>query len=57
MSYDRLLQRVRAQRHPCPYCQQLAGAPCVNPATGEELEHQPDHLARIQLANKETSTQ
>lgn len=40
-------QRAEALKTYCAYCHKDIGERCINPRTGEPLEHQAAHLVRI----------
>lgn len=45
------VRRTQAERVPCPHCEVPAGQTCRNDTTGEPLNHQPAHVARINAAH------
>jgi hypothetical protein len=46
--------RRLAELHQCPYCRQPAGQTCRNDTTGEPLDRQPAHAARLALTRPTT---
>lgn len=47
-------QRATSLRASCDYCDQPIGEVCINPRTGEPLEHQPAHFVRIRAGARTT---
>lgn len=43
-------QRAESLTEDCDYCGEEIGRPCVNPKTGQPLEHQAAHRIRMQKA-------
>ena len=58
MNLTDLADRDQAETVPCPEpprgCSAPAGATCRNLTTGDELEHQPAHAARLRAAHERT---
>ncbi|MGH3795979.1 MAG: zinc finger domain-containing protein [Candidatus Dormibacteria bacterium] len=41
-------RRADALTEDCGYCNQPVGARCINPRTGEPIQHQTAHLVRLE---------
>jgi len=48
--------RQLAELHLCPYCDAPAGVTCSNTTTGDPLDRQPAHAARLALTRTTEAT-